>query len=106
MIHSTIRMALPAERLREALGILGPIAERIRAEPGCLSCHLYQDVQEALVIMFEESWRCEADVERHLRSHEYRNVLLVMEMAIAPPEVRFNTVSQSAGLETIQAARS
>ncbi len=105
MVHSTVRMALPFERLSEALGILGPLAERIRVEPGCLGCHLYQDAQEEHVLMFEGTWRSEADVERHLGSHEYRNMLLVMEMALEPPEVRFDTVSSSTGFETIHRAR-
>jgi quinol monooxygenase YgiN len=105
MIHTTVRMALPFERLSEALGILGPLAERIRVEPGCLSCHLYQDVQDEHILMFEGIWRSGADMERHLGSHEYRDMLLVMEMALEPPEVRFDTVSGSTGFETIHRAR-
>jgi quinol monooxygenase YgiN len=55
--------------------------------------------------MFEEMWRSEGDLERHLRSETYRNVLLVMEMALKHPEVRFNTVTTSTGIETIEKAR-
>jgi hypothetical protein len=51
-------------------------------------------------------WQNEGDLERHLRSERYRDVLLVMEMALRHPEVRFNTVSASTGFETIEKARS
>ena len=105
MIHSTVRMVLPAKRLSEALGILCPLAERIRVEHGCLGCRVYTDAHEGNVLMFEETWQSEADVDRHLRSHQYQELLLVMEMAVAAPEVRFDTVSGSTGFETIEDAR-
>jgi quinol monooxygenase YgiN len=105
MIHSTVRIALPAKRLSEALGILCPLAERIRVEHGCLVCRVYKDVQEDNVLMFEEVWQSDVDANRHLRSHQYRELLLVMELAVAAPEVRFDTVSQSTGFETIESAR-
>jgi hypothetical protein len=33
-------------------------------------------------------------------------VLLVVEMAVEPPEIRFDAISNSTGLETIEKARS
>ncbi len=41
----------------------------------------------------------------HLRSDEYRNLLLVLEMALKEPEIRFDTISSSTGIETIEKAR-
>ena len=55
--------------------------------------------------MFEEIWRTEEDLEDHLRSDEYLNVLLVLEMALKEPEIRFDTISSSTGIETIEKAR-
>jgi quinol monooxygenase YgiN len=105
MIHAMVRMVLPAERLSEVMTILSPMAERTRAERGCLGCHLYRDAMEEAVLTFEGTWASEADLEQHLRSDEYRQLLLVMELAKVPPEVRFDRVSHSTGLETIQAVR-
>jgi len=42
---------------------------------------------------------------QHLRSKKYNNVFEVMEMALKNPEVRFDTVSTSTGMETIEKAR-
>jgi hypothetical protein len=44
-------------------------------------------------------------MERHLQSDEYRRVLLVLEMAIKQPEIRFDTIMSSTGIETIEKAR-
>ena len=105
MVHATLRMLIPRERCGEVLQILNPMAERIRLEPGCLACNVYEDVRDRRVIMLEEVWRCAKEMERHLQSEQYRNVLLLMEMALEPPEVNFNEVSRTTGVETIEKAR-
>lgn len=105
MIQSRVRMVLPVERLSEALGILLPLVERTRVERGCLGCMLHRDVQEAHVITLEEVWATKAAMDRHIRSPEYQRLLLVMEMASTPPEVRFDQVSGTSGIETIEEAR-
>jgi quinol monooxygenase YgiN len=106
MILATIRMTIPLKKHDEALRILRSVSDRCKNHSGCLGCNIYEAVQENDVIMFEEMWSSEEDLGRHLRSGEYRNVLLVMEMALKHPEVRFNTVSTSTGIETIEKARS
>ena len=55
--------------------------------------------------MLEEVWRAQEDLDLHMRSDEYRNLLLVLEMARKHPEIRFDTISSSTGIETIEKAR-
>jgi len=106
MILATIKMIIPPKKRNEALKILRSIAEQCKIHPGCLGCHIYNDVQDHNVLMFEEMWRNEEDLAQHLRSEKYNHVIVVMEMALKHPEVRFNTVSTSTGIETIEMARS
>ena len=105
MIQTTIRMTIPPQKSGEALRIFKSITEQCLAEPGCLSYHIYEDLQEKNVFMLEEVWRSEEDLNLHLRSDEYRNLLLVMEMALKEPEIRFDTILSSTGIETIEKAR-
>jgi len=105
MIHAKVRIVLPGDRLSEAIAILAPMAERTKAERGCLGCQLHRDVMEENSLILEEVWANEKDLERHLRSSDYRQLLLIMELAQSPPEVSFDTVSSSTGFETIQKAR-
>jgi quinol monooxygenase YgiN len=105
MVRSTIRMRIPLKKHNEALEILGSMTEQIQFEPGCISCGLYRSVDDKSVIMIEELWMSDADLQRHLRSDKYRKVLLVVEMAAEPPEIRFDTIAHSTGVETIEQAR-
>jgi quinol monooxygenase YgiN len=105
MVRSTIRMLIPLEKHGEAVEILGSMIEQTQFEPGCISCRLYRGVEDALAIMLEELWMNEEDVQRHLRSDKYRKVLLVVELAAESPEIRFDTIEHSAGVERIEQAR-
>lgn len=106
MIHATIRMKMSGQKVKDALDILRSISERTRVQPGCTSSRIYQDIQEEHVIVMDELWKSREDLARHLRSPEYRNVLLVIEMAQEEPEIRFSEISHSTGVETIETARS
>ena len=105
MVQSIIRMLIPFEKHSEALEILGSTIEQTQFEPGCVSCRLYRDVEDTRAIMLEELWMSEEDLQRHLRSDKYHKVLLVVEMAVEPPEIRFDTIDYSMGMEKIEQAR-
>ena len=105
MVHVTIRMLIPLKRRGEVMEILSSLAERSRFEPGCIGSRVYQDVEVEPAILIEQLWESGEDLERHLRSEDFRKVLLVVEMSVEPPEVRFDTITNSAGFEIIEKAR-
>jgi len=105
MIHAAMRMKFSLQKIEEALHILHSIVERTKSETGCISCSVYRDLVNENIIVFEEKWESDEYLQRHLSSDEYKKVLLVMELAVTPPEIRFDTVTESSGLEIIEAAR-
>src|SRR5512144_1199088 len=104
MIRSTIRITIPPKKRGEAFKILNSVVEQCSDVPGCLSRHFYGDLREKGVLMLTEVWKTEEDLTLHLRSDEYRNLLLVMEMSLKQPEIRFDTISSSVGIEAIEKA--
>jgi quinol monooxygenase YgiN len=106
MIQAILRMLITPPKRNEALRILKSVAELCRDSPGCLACHVHEDLEEKNLLMFEQLWRSQEDLELHLRSEDYHNLLLVLDMAARQPEIRFDTISSSAGIETIEKARS
>ena len=106
MIQATIRMEIPSQKSDEVLKVLRSMVEQCRFDPGCLSCHIYGDLQETNILMINQVWKSEKDLETHIRSDEYLNFLLALEMALKKPEIRFDTISSSTGIETIEKVRS
>ena len=102
MILTTFKMMIPAKNKREALKIIRSVALKIRDESDCLNCCISRDVENSNVIIYQEYWKSEEGLNHHVRSSDYRNLLLVMEMACTKPEVRFDTISCSTGIETIE----
>jgi quinol monooxygenase YgiN len=100
-IRATLRMKIPARKRREARRILSSMIERIKPEEGCLGCRLYLDAREEGTLLFEEIWSSEKGFQLHLRSDEFRTVLLVVEMATTPPEIRFDRIVHTADIATI-----
>ena len=104
-VRSTIRMLIPLSKQSEALEILGNVRSQIQFEPNCISSRLWRGVNEVRAIMVEELWESYPDIQRHLRSEAYRRVLMVIEMADEPPDIRFETIANSSGVEVIEKAR-
>ena len=107
MILATLRMAIPLQKRGEALKILKAMVARNQARPDdCVFCRICEDALEENILQFEEMWKSQKELEHHLRSDDYRKVLLVLEKASKQPEIRFETISSSTGIETIEKARS
>lgn len=72
-------------QLRAALDAL---VAPTRMEPGCLRYDLHQAKDQPAAFAFLESWRSEADLERHLASAHIRTLRERLPGLVAiPPEV-------------------
>ncbi len=90
------------EELRQALSSLSGPTE---AEPGCVSCQLFQPLRDPNVLRVESYWKTQSDFLRHLRSDAYKKFLVLMELGCEPPNVGFYTVSELRGLGLVKVAR-
>ena len=104
VVHSTIRMLIPLNKQSEALEILQTVHAQIQFNPNCISTHLYRGVDDGRAVMIEERWTSDEHVIQHLRSDIYRRILLVVEMAEEPPEIFFEVIERSTGIEKIEQA--
>jgi quinol monooxygenase YgiN len=90
------------EDLRRAFSaLLGPTC----VEPGCISCDLYQEARDLNRFCLETRWMTDQELIRHLRSEQYRNLLILLELSSEPPLIEFHEVAETRGLELIRAVR-
>ena len=67
-----------------------------------LSYHLYEDVEDRNTFVLLEEWATQKDLESHLRTDNQRRLLALMDLlSEQQPELRFNPVSHTAGMELI-----
>lgn len=84
---------------------LASLLEPTRAEPGCLSCLLYQNWSDANVLYIESRWATLDNLIHHICSDRYKWLLLLMELGVERPTIEFLTVSEVKGLDFIEANR-
>ena len=70
-----------------------------------MDCGVYTDQGEMQTILYLEQWQSRELLDRHIRSELYFRVLSAMELADEPPEIYFHEVSDTRGLEYVEALR-
>lgn len=70
MVVASVAMRAKAEKVEELKQTMILIAERVRLEQGCLSCHFSQSLECPQTFWWIEEWAAEADLERHRASPE------------------------------------
>ncbi len=105
MITSTIRITASENSNGEIVRVLRSLIEPTRVQTGCVSCGLYRDLHDPGIIFWVEEWNTQDDLERHLRSPQYKKILAAFDMSEAQPDMRFNTVVETRGMQLIAEAR-
>jgi quinol monooxygenase YgiN len=72
-------------------------------EPGCLRCSVWSEPDST--IQYVEEWETEAALTRHVRSTRFTSLLGVLESAPEQPQVRFDFINQTRGLEYVAELR-
>jgi quinol monooxygenase YgiN len=105
MVAGTLRILPPPERRIDVLEILRSIQGKVATQRGCAAYHIYLEDGPDAAIVLVERWETEAALEAHLRSEQFRLILSALELAATAPEVCFDHVSGSEGMEVIERAR-
>jgi hypothetical protein len=53
----------------------------------------------------EQDWSSEAELKSHIRSSCFTDLLMLMETAVEPPMLEVHLVSETRGLEFVEAVR-
>ncbi len=105
MITATLRISVSKGKKGEVVRLLRSLIGPTRVETGCMNCHLYQDVNDQDVITWMEQWNSQDDLNCHLRTPQYKRILAALDMSYVQPEIRFDTVVETKGMQLIQEAR-
>ena len=98
----TLRMIVRPERRRDLLETMRGMLEPARVERGCLSYRLYEDIENRNAVVLVEEWKTQKDLESHIRTENQRRLLALIDLLSEQPELQFNTVSHTAGMNLIE----
>ncbi|MDD1751356.1 MAG: antibiotic biosynthesis monooxygenase [Methanothrix sp.] len=102
MIQATLKMIVRPERRDDLLDTMKGMLEPTRVERGCLSYRLYEDIENRNAFILLEEWATQEDLERHISKDNQRQLLTLLDLLSEQPELRYNTVSHTAGMDLIE----
>ena len=105
MIVCTITLTVSEKDRRKVISSLLPVVGSTRVQPGCQVCSMLADVDDPRVLVLWEEWDTQENLDRHLRSPDYRLVIAAMELSQEAPQINFSSVDNRSGIEVVEAAR-
>jgi len=106
VLLSTVRLVVAARNRHDVVRMLRILRGHTTARAGCLAFDVSQDVMDENVLTISERWATRADLDAHVRSADYKLLLAVIELAMAPTEIRFDLAEPLGGLDVVRAMRS
>ena len=105
MIVASIELEPSLEERKAMLEILQFVERGLRNNPACLSCGVYEKLDQNRTILYEEKWKSERSFRNHIRSTSYLALLNAMDLAQSKPKISFNEVTNTRSMELIETLR-
>ena len=105
MMMTMIKFILPGSRRAEILQALCRYKKSTEIAGGCIRCHITRDMNKLNTIHYWEEWQSREDLEKHINSPNYRQLLEIIELSAQKPEIKFLTIAKIEGLEVVETAR-
>jgi len=100
-----ITMNVLIEKRTEVMQTLLSMIEPTENERGCLSCHVFRDIENKNVFSLIQEWRTREDLDDHIRSDRFSVLLGTKSLLSEPQQIEIHTVSQSEGMESVNTTR-
>jgi quinol monooxygenase YgiN len=104
-ILATVTIVMPPGRREEILRTLGPLAQLAKDLYRCATSAILQDVENPNRLTSVQEWASQKDLERFIRSEDYRGLLAVMDLSARRPQIRFQSFTGEKGMEYVAALR-
>jgi quinol monooxygenase YgiN len=105
MYQVNLRMMVRPQRSVEAIKALRSITFAAQVERGFISSRIYQEVGNPEALCLEQDWSSELELKSHIRSSCFTDPLMLMETAHETPMLEVHSVSETRGLEFVEAVR-
>lgn len=104
MIQASLRIVAPPAKRLEVLEVLQSLQGPTEVSAGCRVCRVLQDADNDDALTYVVRWDTRQDLDEHLSSQRFRNLLPYIEMSVEPPELEISVVDPLGGIEFLVAA--
>ena len=94
----SVDMRFSADDVDSAVRLLLSVKGDILTKRGCRACDVSTEAADAGVVHYREEWESEAVFREHVRSEEFRRVLIAMDMSSEEPRIVVGNLSGHSGM--------
>ena len=105
MIIFRITMNIRPEKRKEVMQTLLSMIEPMHQEKGCLSYHVFQNIEDENSVSIIGEWETREDLDRHMRSDKFGILLGTKSLLKEKQEILIYTISHSEGMEAVNTVR-
>lgn len=105
MIVVRITMNPLPEKQLEVMQTLLSMIEPTSKEAGCLGYNVFCDIEDRNRFSLLEEWETREDLDHHIATHRFGALIGIKPLLSEPLEIQIHTVSQSEGMEAVDAVR-
>lgn len=94
----SIDMRFEPKDVDHAVRMLLSVRGRIQSKRGCCACLVGKDASEPGLVHYREEWESENGFRQHVRSEEFRRILIALDLCREEPRVVFGNLSGRTGM--------
>ena len=100
-----IEMRFASQDVENAVLLLLSVKENIQAKHGCRACRVGMDAADAGLVHYLEEWESAELFHKHVRSEEFRRVLIAMDLCCEEPRIVTGSLSGNIGMAYLRKVR-
>jgi quinol monooxygenase YgiN len=100
-----VDMRFPPEDVDRAVRLLLSVKGDILTKRGCRACDVSTEAADAGVVHYREEWESEDAFRKHVRSEEFRRVLIAMDMSSEEPRIVIGNLTGHGGMAYLRELR-
>ena len=101
----SIDMRFPADEVDRAVRLLLSVKGDILTKRGCRACDVAVEAADASLVHYREEWESGEAFREHVRSEEFRRVLIAMDMSCEEPRIVVGHLSGHGGMAYLRTLR-
>jgi quinol monooxygenase YgiN len=101
----SIDMRFESKDTEQAVRLLLSVRRNIQAKRGCRACEIGMDAADPVLVHYLEEWESAEHFHRHVRSEEFRRVLIAVDLCCEEPKIVVGNLSGRNGMEHLRKLR-
>ncbi len=105
MIREIVTMEIQPDNDEQAKDTIRFVAEYMHADSGCLKSSFNIETEQNINLRITSEWSNDISHQRYISSEAFLGLMLLLDLAVPEPQIRYEVIEEVHGLEYISKHR-